>query len=118
MRFCEKCDNMYYMRVNDTDGMLNYFCRYCGHIHNGNIETTVVSHINFKETNTNLQHEINEYTKNDPTIPVLNNIKCPNSLCISNTASEIARIRYVRYNHENLKYAYMCERCDYRWKND
>ena len=32
MKFCEKCDNMYYIRITESDeSKLNYYCKHCGH---------------------------------------------------------------------------------------
>jgi DNA-directed RNA polymerase subunit M/transcription elongation factor TFIIS len=31
MKFCYKCDNMYYIKISDTkDDSLSYYCRVCG----------------------------------------------------------------------------------------
>ena len=32
MHFCIKCDNMYYLKVKESDAnKLIYYCRHCGH---------------------------------------------------------------------------------------
>ena len=45
MNFCKKCDNMYYMKIDESDGNnLKYYCRNCGHEDNElNIENLLVS---------------------------------------------------------------------------
>ena len=41
MNFCKKCDNMYYMKIEDT---LKYYCSNCGHEDNDiNTENLLVS---------------------------------------------------------------------------
>ena len=35
MKFCEKCDNMYYLKLQEADSdQLVYYCRNCGYIDN------------------------------------------------------------------------------------
>ena len=47
MKFCNKCDNMYYIRVSDDDGnSLTYYCRNCG-----NEETNIQDNICVSKTN-------------------------------------------------------------------
>ena len=30
MHFCKKCDNMYYIKLNDDEKQLIHYCRHCG----------------------------------------------------------------------------------------
>ena len=65
MHFCEKCNNMYYLKIdNDDSNQLIYYCRNCGYedkiLNKENIcvlETTV------RETEQRQTQTINEYTK-------------------------------------------------------
>lgn len=104
MHFCAKCDNMYYIRIGaagsagaapggddigaspqpkqDTTSLYHY-CRNCGH--EVKIEKTIcVSKLQLKRTAQSYSNVINKYTKLDPTLPRIYNIKCPNSQCKSN----------------------------------
>lgn len=101
MHFCTKCDNMYYIRIGaagsaggddggsgggqqkqDTTSLYHY-CRNCGH--EVKIEKTIcVSKLQLKHNAQSYSNVINKYTKLDPTLPRINNIKCPNSQCRSN----------------------------------
>ena len=128
MEFCNKCDNMLYMKIleendeedgdsNSKDKKLIYFCKCCG------IEVKDLTNINnfrvfkfnnevkFKDTH------INEYTKYDPTLPHMNNIKCPNLNCKSNIDPESHNqdVIYLRYDDKNMKYMYLCCHCDFTW---
>ena len=141
MKFCEKCDNMYYIGLNATDtNKLTYYCRYCG-----NVDETIadsgecVLNTQFKKTE-NFHHIINEYTKLDPTLPRMHNIQCPNVECNSNGAAASAynasnasnasnaynasttsnkktpsEVIYIRYDDDNMKYLYLCAVCDTKW---
>ena len=69
-----------------------------------------------------VNYEINEYTKLDPTLPRTNNIKCPNQSCASNqtdtsidTETSLVKeekakndVIYLRYDDVNMKYIYIC----------
>lgn len=134
MHFCEKCNNMYYLKVADDDGdKLIYYCRNCG------FEDGILTKDNICVLDTVIHQKtqrykqvINEYTKHDPTLPRLNNIRCPNESCVSNTGAESMEsgdedpstsdksreVIYIRYDDINMKYIYMCVKCDTIWKTD
>ena len=120
MQFCSKCDNMYYIRLSNTeDNTLVHYCRNCG-----NEDATIsssdlsVSNIQLKNKKQNHGIYINEYTKLDPTIPRIADVDCPNKACICNTSQEVdTDILYVRYDDDNIRYIYMCCHCDTKWKS-
>ena len=118
MHFCVKCDNMYYIRVTEDDAnKLIYYCRNCGH------EDTLLTSENVCVTRTQLtqsektySHIVNKYTKLDPTLPRINSIKCPNQNCASNNDEGVEReVIYMRYDDVNMKYIYICAKCDTIW---
>jgi DNA-directed RNA polymerase subunit M/transcription elongation factor TFIIS len=119
MKFCDQCDNMMYMKINDENkNKLNYYCRSCG------FEDTTLTEQGFCVLDTQIQkkeqkfnHIVNKYTKLDPTLPRVYNMKCPCETCKTNTekASEPTEIIYMRYDDDNLKYIYICPSCDYYW---
>lgn len=121
MHFCEKCDNMYYLRLSEANSnKLIHYCRNCGN------EETITSNESLCLTNDDLisndqkyKYIINKYTKLDPSLPRTNTIKCPNQSCVSNTHEGHEReIIYVRYDDANVKYIYICSTCDFTWKID
>lgn len=126
MHFCEKCKNMYYLKISEEDSNeLIYYCRNCGNedkiLTKENIcvlETTV------RQTEKRYSQSINEYTKYDPTLPRIRTLKCPNNECPSNaegdgTEEEADReVIYIRYDDTNMKYIYMCVKCNTTWKTD
>jgi len=121
---------MYYIRLSGGDGgeanQLNnlvYYCRQC------NFEDTDLvvdkslicvskSYINKKQEN--YKDIVNEYTKLDPTLPEVKNIKCPNKDCICNKEDEghDTKIVTIRYDDLDMKYMYLCCLCDNVWKNE
>ena len=62
---------------------------------------------------------LNEFTKMDPTLPHLDNIKCLNKKCGSNTGTLKADIIYMKYDPVNLKYLYLCNvsGCGAQWRS-
>lgn len=121
MHFCNKCNNMYYIRISGEDGdKLIYYCRNCG---NEDTELTkdniCVSKTQLKRNEQKYNHIINEYTKLDPTLPRINTIKCPNNECSSNKEKATDReVIYIRYDDINLLYIYLCAKCDTVWRTD
>ena len=143
MKFCVNCDNMYYIGLNETDGnKLIYYCRNCGHKDLESAEEgSCVLKTNIQKNSLTFNHIINDYTKLDPTLPRIYNIKCPNDTCITNhesaTSSETvsggekppsetvsggkkppSEVIYMRYDDENMKYLYICVHCNTNWKTD
>ena len=124
MHFCNKCNNMYYLKVGgeqQTEGAdkLIYYCRNCGNEDDTiTVDNVSISKINFKKGEQNFNNIINEYTKLDPTLPRINNIPCPNTECISNTDKVNNDIVYLRYDEINMKYVYLCAHCDTVWRLD
>jgi DNA-directed RNA polymerase subunit M/transcription elongation factor TFIIS len=121
MKFCDKCDNMYYIGINaDNQNQLNYYCRYCGNKDETiNEEGVCVLNTQFKKGEQKFNHIINQYTKLDPTLPRIFNMKCPNGECKTNGPEHKspAEVIYMRYDDDNLKYLYMCVECDTTWKS-
>ena len=122
MKFCVNCSNMLYLGINPNNtNELNHYCRYCG-----SVDETVseggfcVLNTQFKNETQKFNHIINEYTKLDPTLPRIYNIKCPNDRCTTNAHDEkkTAEVIYIRYDDNNMKYLYMCVTCDTVWKTD
>jgi DNA-directed RNA polymerase subunit M/transcription elongation factor TFIIS len=134
MHFCTECQNMYYIRLSGEDeNQLSYYCRKCGHEDTAiiaSLENICVSRSD-KKTISSYDHIINKYTKLDPTLPRLYHIKCPNTSCPANAAveskdgsqakkgddDEVGEILYLRYDDANMKFVYICTKCDTVWKS-
>jgi len=124
MNFCSNCDNMYYIKLNEEEDQLIYYCRNCGNVDDSPTENSlVISGSNFKNEDTFISSFINPYTKHDPTLPRTNLLKCPNTDCISNKKNEDieeptkgSEIICIRYDATELKYIYLCSYCDTAWK--
>ena len=131
MHFCKQCGNMYYIKVqSESEDNLIYYCRKCGYEDKNIIENTqslCVSKTHISNSGQLYSQVINKYTKLDPTLPRIKNMKCPNVNCVSNRGSGEGKkgeekesssneIIYIRYDDTNLKYVYLCTGCDHIWK--
>lgn len=131
MKFCAKCDNMYYITIDNNDNdQLMYYCRFCGHKDEHLTEEgVVVLKTQYKKNEQRFNHMVNQYTKLDPTLPRIYNMKCPSADCKTNNATAgedegtgkgnaECEVIYLRYDDENMKYLYICATCDTTWKTD
>jgi DNA-directed RNA polymerase subunit M/transcription elongation factor TFIIS len=126
MHFCSICANMYYISVT-PENELQYYCRNCGNIDDTIAsENICVSKVNVKQTTTttSFSQVVNKYTKYDPTLPRIHTMRCPNDECPSHSADKASagssakpksEIIYIRYDDTNLKYVYLCAKCDKIW---
>ena len=119
INFCDKCDNMYYLRISKTDeNNLEYYCRFCGNIESNISKSICVLNTNYTSKQ-NTKHMINQYTKLDPRLPHISNIPCPNIDCVCNKSKDVSPdIIYKRYNDADMKYIYMCVLCDHIWETN
>ena len=60
---------------------------------------------------------MNEFTTQDPTLPHINTIKCPNSGCESNTSGKEKDVIYLKYDTINMKFLYICNICNTQWRS-
>ena len=121
MKFCNNCSNMLYISISETDGNeLTYYCRNCGAKDDTlTSENICVLETHLKKGEQKFNHIINQYTKKDPTLPRISNVKCPNSECHTNVKENVTpEIIYMRYDDDALKYLYICVTCDTVWKTD
>ena len=122
MKFCNVCDNMYYISISErNNNIMVYSCRNCGNIDESvSEEGACVLKTQLKKGGQSFQHIVNKYTKLDPTLPRIYNIKCCNTDCITNqeNSKKTPEIIYIRYDDENMKYLYICVDCDTTWKTD
>ena len=114
MQFCKVCENMYYLKITDTDEVM-YECKKCGdsiHVDGG----IVVSQTHFKKSEQNIN--INQYTKFDPTLPRITFLNCPKVDCENHGDAPDREIIFIRYDSVKLNYIYLCPKCNTVWKSD
>jgi len=114
MKFCPTCDNLFYLTIDDET--VQYTCKKCGTIEDIDEDCTI-STIFCNQQLQNVQNSVNKYTKLDPTLPRINFLKCPNATCENHEDREDREIVYVRYDNVQLKYIYICPKCDTVWES-
>jgi len=120
MLFCKSCQNMYYIKLIDNGEVLQYYCRTCGDIYDGELtnEHKIVSRTTFQSSTPEFSTWVNEYTKFDPTLMRVHDIPCINSKCIYNSPDfDVSKreIIVIRYDNINVRFLYLCPECDSVW---
>ena len=123
MNFCTNCDNMYYIKLEEEEcDKIVYYCRNCGNVDDKILDVNkCILEENINKTEDKYNTHINKYTKLDITLPRINTIKCPNSICETNSEgfdSSKKEIIYIRYDNTSMKYLYLCSHCDFTWKTN
>ena len=120
MNFCPECDNLlYYMTSGEVR---SHYCKNCGYkreITTLNPENSLVYENYIKEQPLHYDFVVNEFTKNDPTLPKSSTIVCPNKECLCNKEPEKYKrdVRYIKHDPESMKFIYICVLCDTKWKS-
>jgi hypothetical protein len=99
---------------------LTLLCRHCGFkepMQPKSSEDALILEMNVSSASNQKQtvSQINAYTKQDPTLPHLKTIPCPNQECPSQADSTTRDILYIKTDAKNLKYQYCCTVCDTQW---
>lgn len=115
MKFCPIC--RYYLYLNAQPNSLERCCKNCGYKEKD--EKGGLVHETFVQGRSSEGDEIlvNEFTRQDPTLPHTKDVKCPREDCPSNTGAAQRDVIYQNYNYEQMKYIYICNVCDQRWKS-
>ena len=112
--FCKVC--RYYMYLDQNEDKLRRICRNCGYQQED--KGGLILEIDLKEkTSEGYKILMNEFTKQDPTLPHVNTIKCPNSGCSTNTSGKEKDVIYLKYDAVNMKFLYICNVCDTQWRS-
>ena len=115
MKFCQVC--RYYLYLNVQENECVRLCRNCGYTEKEE-KGTLVSETLVKElTSEGYKILLNEFTRQDPTLPHLTMMKCPRGDCESNVGSKEKDVIYIKYDAENLKYLYICNVCGEQWRS-
>lgn len=120
MKFCEVCNNMYYVTVQtneEDEKQLVYYCKSCGHRREVTDNKSICV-IDDNKVNDFVKYSqyVNKYIKYDPCLPRVKNISCPSENCTKpdDVHNEVI---YIKYDSVNMKYVYYCCHCDHFWTN-
>jgi len=119
MDFCEFCENMLYVRdvteENDPTFTVELYCKNCKFtkpISEDNKAMLLME--NHYNTERSFEQFANADIEFDPTLPHVDNIKCPNPVCDAKKNDVI----YMKYDPHNILYVYFCVNCKHFWKKE
>ena len=116
MKVCDVCKNVYIMRLQPT-GKLFWECLTCGITEEQKGGCLLMETLVQERSSEGYKILLNEFTRQDPTLPHVRNIKCPKETCESNTGSEEKDVIYIKYDPVNMKYMYICNVCGEAWRS-
>lgn len=117
IRFCPTCRYYLYLQVEGEEQNLFRVCRSCGYkeedVKGGLVmETTVRAH-----ATEGYKILLNEYTRQDPRLPRLKTIPCPEPACDSNHGKAPSDVIYIKHDAVNMLYMYICDVCGFTWRS-
>ena len=118
MEFCNNCDNMLYIRNDDSNNLVKY-CKHCDFSKKETESKCIkISESRYLEDDLLYKQNINNYLRYDPTLRRIrdSNIICPNKPeC--NIDLDKQQILSIKYDDVNMKYFYVCDYCGHIWKD-
>lgn len=119
MEFCNFCDNMLYIKDEETDKFkVKQYCKNCNFEKPlSEIESSKVINSSSNKTQFNYTSIMTKHIEYDPTIPHIDNIKCPNDKC-TKAKDKNNDIMYIKTNEIYLKFVYYCTYCKFFWENN
>ncbi len=121
MKFCDVCDNMLYIKLEDADNKLIHYCKNCGfNLKSDGEDSTnkmmcVFSSADGHADVADYKQFMTTSIKHDPTLPRVNHVRCPNAECGSTDTNR--EVIYMKYDHANMKFLYFCTICETFWKS-
>jgi len=122
MKFCPTCKYYLYLRPTaseEAEGSsdLSRLCVNCGYTEKettgGLISETMVQH----KSSEAFKIMINEFTKQDNTLPHIKTIPCPKESCPTNDGSADRDVIYMTCDAACKKSVYICNVCGEQWKS-
>ena len=123
MKFCPTCKYYLYLQPiasqddKSTGSDLGRLCVNCGYSERettgGLISETMVQ----QKSSEAFKIMINEFTKQDNTLPHIKTIPCPKESCPTNEGSADRDVIYMTYDAAGKKNLYICNVCGEQWKS-
>jgi DNA-directed RNA polymerase subunit M/transcription elongation factor TFIIS len=116
MKFCPTCKYYLYLKPGQKNE-LTRLCVNCGFTEvettGGLITETLVQH----KSSEAFKIMINEFTRQDNTLPHIKMIPCPRATCTTNTGTVERDVIYMTYDAAGKKNLYICNVCGEQWKS-
>lgn len=114
MKFCPVC--RYYLYLNIEEQTCIRLCRACGYTEKEEKGSLISETLVKERTSEGYKILLNEFTRQDSTLPHLKTMKCPRDDCKSNGGGAEKDVIFIKYDAENLKYLYICNVCGEYWR--
>ena len=115
MKFCPKCEN--YLYLNTKDKNLFRVCRTCGYSEQDTEGGLAMLTIVQERSSEGYKVLLNEFTRQDPTLPRVSTLPCPNKTCETHTKGKERNVIIIKYDAQNLKFLYICDVCGEQWRS-
>lgn len=115
LRYCPKCNN--HLVFDITENSLVRICRKCAYKEEETEGGLVLETVVQEKASEAYKVLLNEFTRQDPTLPHVQNIPCPNEACMSRKGVEKADVIIIKSDPVNLKYIYICNVCSTQWRS-
>jgi DNA-directed RNA polymerase subunit M/transcription elongation factor TFIIS len=116
MKFCPECKNYLYADSRTDPKNLLRLCRSCGYSEKDTQGGLVMETIVQQRASESHKILLNEFTRQDPTLPHITTLPCPNQQCSTNVRGEPRDVVYIKSDTVNLKFIYICLKCDTEWR--
>jgi DNA-directed RNA polymerase subunit M/transcription elongation factor TFIIS len=131
MKFCPKCENYLYLDTKKAE--LLRLCRTCGYSEPDTEGGLVMETIVQERSSEGYKILLNEFTRQDPTLPHVSTLPCPNTngyeekdaegnvkridACLTNTGNAKRDVIIIKYDNQNMKFIYICNVCGTQWRS-
>lgn len=126
MKFCPKCENYLYLDTKSEN--LLRVCRTCGYSEVDTEGGLAMETIVQERSSEGYKILLNEFTRQDPTLPHVNTLPCPNTKgyeengkkvepCPTNQAKHPRDVIIIKYDNQNMKFIYICNVCGTQWRS-
>jgi len=103
--------------MDTKSGALLRVCRTCGYSENDTQGGLAMETVVQERSSEGYKILLNEFTRQDPTLPHVKSIKCPRADCETNERGAERDVIYIKYDTVNLKYLYICNVCGEQWRS-
>lgn len=132
MKFCPKCENYLYLDTKTNN--LNRVCLTCGYSEVDTEGGLAMETIVQERSSEGYKILLNEFTRQDPTLPHVNTLPCPNTSgyeetdsngalvkkidpCPTNISKHPRDVIIIKYDNQNMKFIYICNVCGTQWRS-
>ena len=114
-KFCGVCNQCFSYQMQEDK--LFRMCRKCGFQEEEKKGALLMETYIQERTSEAYKVLTNEFTRQDPTLPHVTTIKCPNAECATNQGKVTKDVIYMKYDNVNMKYLYICNVCTEQWRS-